>query len=89
MDKAADFNDGKALKIKPKSALANQLTYNWRVCEGGLGLRVCWEENLLGSGQRKQSKMSDKSKRWGATEEARRSNAERRWQVADDARAAR
>lgn len=37
-------------KSKPKPTLANQLTYNWRVCEGGLGRCVCGEENPLRSG---------------------------------------
>ena len=64
-------------KRKPKPTFAHQLTYNWRVCEGGLGWRVCGEENPLGSGQRKQSKMSDKERGWEEREEERRGIAER------------
>lgn len=79
MEKEADFTYGKALKSKPKSTLANQLTYNWSVCESGLGPRVCWEENSLGSGQSNQNKMSDKRKTgW---KEERRSIAARGWKA--------
>lgn len=62
-------------KSKPKPTFTYWLTYNRRVYEGGLGRRVCGEENPLESGQRKQSKMSDKRRE--AREEERRLIGER------------
>lgn len=48
-------------KSKPKPTRANQLTYNWRLCEGGLRrARLPGRETRWGVGRGKRSKMSDK-----------------------------
>ena len=87
MGKAADFTLGKTLKAEsnPRPTLANQLTCDWRLCEGGLG-RVCQRGRAAGEWAETSEQMSDK-KRGGGGRKALDCKAGR-WEGSETARAA-